>query len=102
MMKRRIARLEQLLRQTSGASNEEYARVMNRLTESTRNRLLHIMSQYIEGIESEALNEAQVKADRELVEEYERVHGIVNTNESCRERIEQKLRTIRIRTMPEA
>ncbi|HEY5576409.1 MAG TPA: hypothetical protein VIK34_06800 [Clostridiaceae bacterium] len=102
MMKRRITRLEQILKQTSGACNEEYARAMNRLTESTRNRLLHMMSQYIEGLESEALNEAQVKADKELVEEYEKIHGIVHAHDGSQERIEQKLRTIRIRTMPEA
>jgi len=102
MMKRRIAKLEQILKQTSGANHEEYARAMNRLTESTRSRLLYMMSQYIEGIESEAVNEAQVKADRELVEEYEKVHVIVNTYKGSRERIEQKLRIIRIRTMPEA
>ena len=59
-----------------------------------------MMSQYIEGLDSEPVNDAQVRGDKKLVEEYEKVHGIVIDCAGERERIEQKINNIRKRIMP--
>lgn len=96
MMKRRIARLEQILRQMSGSSHEEYCQARYRLMADTRNSILRKMN--VEDTEP-ARDSSAVASDRKLVDEYEALHGIPDSSGS-RERIIQKLDKIRKRLIP--